>query len=411
MIFDWEYDGKVKLILIIVFTFIIVIGGMILLWFLPVGRVNFSDFNLLGNVVEVRKFVVSTHIETPEKLKAIYMTSWAMGNQKFRDHLFDLIEHTEINAVVIDVKDYAGRIAFEVDNKEISDLGVVEDRIPDIKDLIDRLHAKNIYVIGRISSFQDSYMIKVHPEWAVKTKAGDVWKDYKGIKWLDAGAKPVWDYLVAVGHEAYKVGFDELNFDYIRFPSDGDMDNISYSWSAGRNRQQVMREFFAYIGQSFHGVGPKISADLFGLTTTAYDDLGIGQILEDALHNFDYVAPMVYPSHFGKGVYGIAEPAKNPYDIIKFSMSKAMERASMASTSPLKLRPWIQAFDLGAIYTPAMVRAQINATYDIGLDDWMMWNAASIYNKEFFLKKGEDIINQGKDTVRTATSTEVAPLP
>jgi hypothetical protein len=391
MIFDWEYEGKVKLILIIVFTFIIVIGGVLLLWFLPVGRVKFSDFGLLSNVVEFRRVALPTHIETPEKLKAVYMTSWAMGNEKFRTHLFDLIDNTEINAVVIDVKDYTGRIAFEVENKEIADLGVVENRIPDIKDLIDRLHAKNVYVIGRISSFQDSYMIKVRPEWAVKTKTGDVWRDYKGIKWLDAGSKPVWDYLVSVGKEAYKVGFDELNFDYIRFPSDGDMDSISYTWSAGRNRQEIMREFFSYLNQSFSGLGPKISADLFGLTTTSYNDLGIGQILEDALHNFDYVAPMVYPSHFGKGTYGIAEPAKNPYDIIKISMSKAMERANTASTSPLKLRPWIQAFDLGAIYTPHMVRAQISATYDIGLDDWMMWNAASIYNKEFFVDHRSDL--------------------
>jgi hypothetical protein len=319
----------------------------------------------------------------------VYLSSWAAGNAKFRKHLFDLVDTTEINAVVFDVKDYTGRISYKVDDPELAKFGSVEERIPDIKEFIEELHARNVYVIGRISSFQDSYLVKVHPEWAVKTKSGGIWQDYKGVKWLDAGATPVWDYVVAIGRDAYNQGFDELNFDYIRFPSDGPMKDTDYTWSEGKSRQEVMRSFFEYINGQFASSSAVISADLFGLVTSSADDLGIGQVLGDALVNFDYVAPMVYPSHFGKGYRGIEKPATEPYNVIKYSMESGIQKALAATTTPLKLRPWLQAFDLGAEYTPALVRAQIQATYDVGLTSWMLWNAASVYDKEALVPKSE----------------------
>ncbi|MFA6459170.1 MAG: putative glycoside hydrolase [Candidatus Paceibacterota bacterium] len=334
-------------------------------------------------------FVV-THVETPESLKAVYYTSWAAGNSKFRKELFDLIEKTEVNAVVIDVKDYTGRISFPVEDPILKKTGAAERRIPDIKEFIGRLHAKGIYVIARISSFQDSYLINVHPEWAVKTTGGNIWKDYKGVKWLDAGAEPVWNYLVAIGHEAYNVGFDELNFDYIRFPSDGDLKDIAYSWGEGRTRSEVMEDFYKHLHDEFARKSIPISADLFGLTTSAVDDLGIGQVMEKALPYFDYVYPMVYPSHYSHGFNGFARPAEHPYEVIKYSMEHAIQKAAMASTSPMKIRPWLQAFNLGATYTPAMVRAQIEATYDSGLSSWLLWNAGSVYDQAALLPKEED---------------------
>jgi hypothetical protein len=244
----------------------------------------------------------------------------------------------------------------------------------------------------------------------VKTKEGKIWQDYKGVKWLDAGAKPVWEYVARIGREAYSVGFDELNFDYIRFPSDGNLEDISYTWAAGRQRSEVVKDFYSYMHEQFSNSGIPTSADLFGLTTSADGDLGIGQILEYALNSFDYVAPMVYPSHFGAGFDGYAKPAQHPYEIIQSSMSSAIRKAvatttkmkmlgiePIASTSPQlytkdsydiqKLRPWLQAFDLGAIYTPAMVRQQIQATYDVGLTSWMLWNAASVYQKDALVAK------------------------
>ncbi len=321
------------------------------------------------------------HIQTPEPVKAVYMTSWVAGNIKLRNKVIDLIDKTEINSIVIDIKDYTGRISFKVDDEKLKEIGSVEERIPDIVGLIDMLHEKNIYVIGRISSFQDSYFVKKFPQYSVKTKSGEVWKDYKGISWLDAGAEPVWDYLVNIGNEAYSKGFDELNFDYIRFPSDGNMIDISYTFGKGRNRVDVMKDFYAFIDKSFRPKGIPISADLFGMTTSNSDDLGIGQILGNALMHFDYVAPMIYPSHYPPNFNGWPNPAKKPYDVIKFALERGVNKAAIASTSPNKLRPWLQDFGINGVpYTPDMVREQIKATYDVGLTSWMMWNASNNYS-------------------------------
>lgn len=419
--------GATRTAIIIVGAFLIIIIGCIVVVSLPFGHIDYSanvsqaisatssaittssTTQSLLSASTTPVFIV-THVPTPSSVKAVYMTSWAAGNDKFRKHLFDLVDTTEINAVVIDVKDYSGHISFPVEDPMLKATGAAEKRIPDVKEFVGELHKKGVYVIARISSFQDSYMINIHPEWAVKTKEGKVWQDYKGVKWLDAGAKPVWDYLVAIGKEAHAVGFDELNFDYIRFPSDGNLVDIAYSWGAGRNRVEVMKDFFRYMHDQFATTGIPISADLFGLTTSADGDLGIGQVLEYALAEFDYVSPMVYPSHFGYGFNGYKKPAQYPYEVVKYSMDHAIAKAEatttrlrslgeelIASTTPPlytkqtydknKLRPWLQAFDLGAIYTPAMVRTQIQATYDSGLTSWMLWNAGSVYNKEALLVK------------------------
>jgi hypothetical protein len=395
--------GRTKILVVVIGLCIVVLISLALLLYTPVvkSRMSYPDQSLgeipgrmSGAVVDALPEFVVTHIPTPNPLKAVYMTSWAGGNEKFRKHLFDLIDNTEINAVVIDIKDYTGRISFPVSNPDLIRIGSVDNRIPDIKEFIGKLHDKGVYVIGRISSFQDSFLIDIYPESAVKNKEGKIWKDYKGVKWLDPGSEQVWKYLVAIGREAHSVGFDELNFDYIRFPSDGDMENIVYPWSEGKARREVMKSFFVYLREQFATSSIPLSVDFFGLTTSASGDLGIGQNLTDALMYFDYVAPMVYPSHFAKGFIGIPKPAEKPYEVIRYSMDQAIIRTNTASTSPDKIRPWLQAFDLGAIYTPAMVRAQIQATNDSGLSSWMLWNAGSVYKKDALMSK-EELLSGG----------------
>lgn len=323
----------------------------------------------------------ATHIRTPIQVKALYMTSWVAGNQKRRAELVKLIDETELNSVVIDIKDYTGMIAFKVEDPYLKEIGTVENRIPDVRDFIKKLHDKNIYVVGRVSVFQDPALVKKRPDLAVKKMSDQtaVWHDFKGISWLDAGETEVWKYAVALGEESYKSGFDEINFDYVRFPSDGNMKDIFYPKSQGKVKADVLREFFAYIHENLKPKGPMISADLFGMTTTNTDDLNIGQLLENVLPFVDYVAPMVYPSHYPVGFMNFAKPAEKPYEVVKYSMDKAFERAS---TTPQKLRPWLQDFDLGAVYTPEMVRAQIQAVYDSGLDSWMLWDASNRYTSE-----------------------------
>lgn len=320
------------------------------------------------------------HIATPKQVKALYMSSWVAGTPSLRDRLVKIVDDTEANALVIDVKDYTGKIAFKVNDPTLAAFGNDEERIPDIDDFIQTLHDKGIYVIARIATFQDPYMVKKRPDLAVKRASdGGVWRDRKNQTWLDPGAVEVWDYMLSIAKESYDRGFDEANYDYIRFPSDGNMRDIAYPYSKGREKHLVIRDFYKYVGEGLRDFGMTSSADLFGMTTSNTDDLNIGQILEDGLAYFDYVAPMVYPSHYPPTWKGLAKPATQPYLTIKYSMEDGIRRAEAASTSPKKLRPWLQDFDLGAEYTAEMVRAQIQATYDVGLDSWMLWDAGNHY--------------------------------
>lgn len=355
-----------------------------------------------------------SHLATPEPMKAIYMTQCVVGTPSFRAELVDLIETTELNSVIIDIKDFSGKLSFNTDNPILADSVSDACGARDMRDFIQMLHDKGIYVIGRVTVFQDPYYTTIHPELAVKRASdGGVWHDYKKLSFIDVGAREYWDYIVEIGKESYSLGFDELNFDYIRFPSDGNMKDIAFTHSGSRSKQEVLEDFFAHLYKemkdpdNFDGERtPAISADLFGMTTTNTDDLNIGQVLERALPYFDYVMPMVYPSHYPKGFNGWAQPATLPYEVVKFAMDAAVRRAraldaSVESTStstqaiylrelaqkghgnisPRQLRSWIQDFDLGATYTSDMVRAEIQATYDAGLTSWALWDAGNTYTR------------------------------
>lgn len=325
------------------------------------------------------------HLVTPEPLKALYMTACVAATPSWRQSLKELIETTELNSVVIDIKDYSGTISFEPGANCYTN---------DLKAFINELHKANIYVIGRIAVFQDSRYTSTHPELAVKSQStGGVWKDRKGLSFVDVGAKPYWDYIVQISKASYELGFDELNFDYARYPSDGDMDDANFTWAnASSTRAEMLESFFSYLHENLQTYNLKTSADLFGMTTTMTTDMGIGQVLEKALPYFDYIAPMVYPSHYPDNWNGFANPAERPYDVIKLAMSEGKRREEVlnismgiATSTPSKLRPWLQDFNLGATYTPEMVRAQIQATYDSGLSSWMLWSAANRYTEEALL--------------------------
>lgn len=378
------------------------------------GKISYSNlsqtFTATSTIVEVFVGRKTTHIETPDAVKGIYMTSCVASRKDLRANLVKLIDETELNAVVLDIKTYDGRISFPVENEILKPAEGGGCFVPDLQDFIDELHAKNIYVIGRIAVFQDVFMVGKHPERAVK-KSSDknlVWKDYKGIPWMDAGGEDHWKYISELGHESWNIGFDELNFDYIRFPSDGNMKDIYYPFSEGKVKSSVMESFFAYLHDSFKGTDVKISADLFGMVTTNPDDLNIGQILEKALPYFDYIAPMVYPSHYPNNAFNLGDPNKHPYEIVNHSMKVAVARtistttristllgSVIASTTPKlytkesfdrnKLRPWLQDNNYPVPYTAEMVKAQIQATYDAGLNSWMLWNAGNRYTREALL--------------------------
>ena len=324
---------------------------------------------------------IATHVKTPENVKAVYMTSYVAGDIARRKELVGLIEETELNSVVIDVKDFTGYIAFPIENSFLQKIGSFKNVIPNAQDFVDDLHERGIYVIGRIVAFQDPILAAKRQDLAVLVSkdSDEVWKDFKGQSWLDPGSIDVWEYLSVLGKETYKVGFDEINYDYVRFPSDGNMKDIYYPYSEGRVLTEVIKEFMAFLDKEFEGTGAVTSVDFFGMTTTNFNDLNIGQKLEDALLYFDFVAPMVYPSHYPRNFIGLANPAEKPYEVVKYSMDRAVSRAS---TTRYKLRPWLQDFNLGADYTPQRVREQIQAVYDAGLTSWMLWNAPNRHTTE-----------------------------
>lgn len=333
------------------------------------------------------------HLPPPTPLKALYMTACVAGTPSWRTNLKQLIEETELNSVVIDIKDATGSVSFP--NKITGASGGKGCVVSDMKEFIAELHASGIFVMGRISVFQDPSYTALYPELAVKSKAtGGTWRDRKGLSFIDVGAKPYWDYIVEISKAAYAIGFDELNYDYVRYPSDGNMDDAQHSWTVGTTtKPEMLESFFTYLSEKVRGeTDAVLSADLFGMTTVVASDMGIGQVLERALPHFDYIYPMVYPSHYPSTWNGFVNPAEHPYEVVKIAMSEGRKReevwkinAGIATSTPSKLRPWLQDFNLGATYGADKVRAQIQATYDSGLDSWMVWSAANKYTREALL--------------------------
>ena len=332
-------------------------------------------------VIEVSK---PKHVKTPEAVKAIYMSSWVAGTKEWRAELVEFVKKSELNSIVIDVKDYTGRISFDTGDPAIKEMGSEEIRVKDMKTFVETLHDADIYAIARITVFQDPFYAKKHLDQAVQKKNGTIWKDKKGLSYLDPGAREFWDYTIEVAKASEAAGFDELNFDYIRFPSDGNMADIKFPVAGKRPKVEVLTEFFAYLNNALSDLPVPISADVFGMVATNYDDLNIGQVLESIAPYFDYVAPMVYPSHYPPTFQGYKNPAAHPYEIVYFSMNKAVLRLSAPTSTPTKLRPWLQDFDLGATYDAEKVRAQIQAVYDSGLTSWMIWDAANRYTRGVF---------------------------
>jgi hypothetical protein len=325
--------------------------------------------------------IVVTHIATPKAVKAVYISSWVAGSPKFRDTIIKMIDDTELNSIVIDVKDSTGRVSFEMANPAVKNTGSIEKRISNIRTLTDMLHKKNIYIIGRVSVFQDPYMTKKNPSWAITKKSdGTVWKDRKGLSFLDPANKEVHDYIVAVAKGAYEEGFDEINFDYIRYPSDGNMKDINYHLKEGETRSDNIEKFFKYLSAEVKKeINIPMSGDLFGLTTEANDDMGIGQVWEKALPYFDYLCPMVYPSHYPAGHAGYKNPSNYPYEVINRALISAVKKTEKALSDKNKIRAWLQDFDLGAIYTKEMIKAEIKAVNDNGLTSWMLWDPSNKY--------------------------------
>ncbi|MDP3998993.1 MAG: putative glycoside hydrolase [bacterium] len=331
----------------------------------------------------------------PAIIKAIYATGWTAGSEKGITRLINLINETEVNAIVIDIKDYSGELSYPTALEDVEKYGAKRDlKILRPNALIKKLHDNGIYVIARQTVFQDPTLALGRPDLALTSSStGKQWKDYKGVMWMDTAAQEVWDYNIEIARDALARGFDEVNFDYIRFASDGNMKDVVYpAWNKKTSKSETVRRFFQYLRE--HLGDARLSADLFGYTTLLYDDLGIGQIIENAYIYFDYVAPMVYPSHYNSGFLGYKNPAEKPYEVVFESMYTAYQRlehlknASTTQTVRGQLRPWLQDFDMGATYDATKVRAQITATYKSASSTpigWMLWAPSNVYTRAALL--------------------------
>ncbi|PIR67042.1 MAG: hypothetical protein COU51_00430 [Parcubacteria group bacterium CG10_big_fil_rev_8_21_14_0_10_36_14] len=323
------------------------------------------------------------HLKKSKVVKGIYLTAYTVGTRRL-DELITFVKNNNLNAVVIDVKGPVGEPAFHLKRDALQKYNTQRE-LYDVDGVINKLHEKGIYAIARLFVFQDPYIVGIEPQYALQRKGGGLWADYKGVRWLDPTHFGVWKYTVEFAREAYERGFDEVQFDYIRFPSDGNLATIEYSnWDGTTSKEVEIEKFFAYVSKVLRGVKIPISADLFGLVC-CYDDydLGIGQKLSRALPYFDFISPMMYPSHYANGFIGYANPADAPYGVVKYSMDEAnrIRNGLLSSTStPLaELRPWIQDFDIGAVYDSFKVNEQIRAVEETGGEGFLIWNARNVY--------------------------------
>jgi len=323
---------------------------------------------------------------TPTKVKGIYLTGYTFASKKRRLELINLIKDTELNSVVIDFKDPAGKLMFKPILEQLKNWSVSPVALDyhDYQNILADLQIAEIYTIARITTFQDPTAVKIYSDLALKNNSGGVWSDYKGVTWLDMTNPQVWQLVASEAKEAAMIGFDEVQFDYIRFPSDGNTNKIKYfNFVSGQKKYKTITQFFKYLKSELSDLTIPLSIDLFGLTYQRRSDLdydlNIGQRLADAAPYFDFISPMVYPSHYPSGFLGLASPAAHPYEIVSKALTEGNLILGNTTSSIASTRPWLQDFDLGADYNASMVRAQIQAADENQASGWLLWNARNVY--------------------------------
>ena len=322
-------------------------------------------------------------VSRPEVLRGLYVNRWAAIGKKL-GLLIDIAKTTEVNALVIDVKDDRGFVLYKSHVPLAHEIGADTTR-PMSKDrlraILDTLVAHKIYPIARIVVAKDPLLARAKLEWAIKRKDNlQPWIDKNGNPWLDPHQPGVWQYAADLAKEAYDIGFSEVQFDYVRFPDEKRLvSETTYPLANGRLRAQVIRDQLTFLADQLHSQSIPVTIDVFGLSATDTTDMGIGQKWERFVDRADVVLPMVYPSHFAPGSYGLGNPNAHPYATIDHAL-KDMKRRSTGIPSAAKIVPWYQDFTLGRPhYYADQVRAQMKAGYDNGFQSWILWNPGSRY--------------------------------
>jgi hypothetical protein len=296
-----------------------------------------------------------------------------------REQALELVERTELNALVIDVKGDNGKIPYRSAVALASGVGAQgPTTIPDVEELMRSLRERGIYTVARIVVFKDLPLASARPELAVKTAGGAVWRDRERLAWTDPFRDEVRDYNVAIAVEAARHGFDEVQFDYVRFP---DTKGLVYARPSTRqSRIAAIDDFLVAARAQLASYNVFLSADIFGYVCWNVDDTAIGQRIEELAPLVDYLSPMLYPSSFQFGIPGYRHPVAHPYEIVRLSLERGRARTGL---DPLRFRPWLQAFKDYAFdrrpFGAEEIRAQIAAAEDFGAGGWMLWNPHNVY--------------------------------
>ncbi|NLP15104.1 MAG: putative glycoside hydrolase [Clostridium sp.] len=328
------------------------------------------------------------------KVRALYLTGWTVGGDDRLNHYVELAKNTEINSYVVDIKDDDGYVGYESNVPAVREIGAWMNKY-NVDKVLKAFHDNDIHVIGRLVCFKDPMLSSKKPELAVKNVNGGLWKDNHNLTWLDPYNKDSWPYLIDIAREAVEKGFDEIQFDYIRFPNDGSKKSMNFN-SNGKEKYEAINEFLAYARQELPGV--VLSADVFGIILESPADTeDIGQYLEYVGKDVAYISPMVYPSHYAVGqiVNGVQfmKPDLDPYGVVYQSLVKCKDRLSKVEGYKAEVRPYIQDFTASWLgkgyyqsYGPQQLREQIKAVYDAGYEEWICWDANNTYSETAFLK-------------------------
>lgn len=309
------------------------------------------------------------------------------------EEILAICQASEINGLVIDVKNDDGQISWDSDVALVQEIGATRNgALDDFSPLMDYMQEKGIYSIARIVAFKDPYFAKERPQHAIQLKTGGPYRDRKGIMWVNPFDTYVWDYNVAVSQEAALRGFDEIQYDYVRFPANAAKYNpiTEFPGRQGRDKDEAIEDFLAYASDKLEGYGVHVAADVFGVATKSWDDKpeDIGQTWRKIANECEYICPMIYPSHYGPNWYGFAVPDQHPYGVLRGALKESLER-NAAQKNPAIIRPWVQGFNAPWVkgyinYDAATIAEQMIAGAELGVDEYIIWDPGNSYDYRTF---------------------------
>jgi hypothetical protein len=328
-------------------------------------------------------------------VRALYVNRFAAQSTKKMKRLIQMADDTEINALVIDMKDEFG-LNYKPSNAEWAKNAGTSGTVRNLPALLDTLRAHKILPIARLVVFKDSVTARLNPQHTIRKQDGSVWRDKKGLAWVNPYDRAIWDYNIGVAEELAKMGFSEIQFDYIRFPEP--YPSLPPQVFPGNNvkKPDALASFLKEANARLDKVGARTTADIFGLVTTVQGPLEVGQDWEKLAPVTDVLLPMTYPSHYPPGSFGLKRPNAQPYETIKIAISKARDRNAKLGIKGEHVRPWLQAFTLGAPhYGAAEIEQQKKAVYDSGYDGWVLWSPGSKY-EEFMPAMEKSLVSRKK---------------